>query len=830
MKKLFSIMLIFILIFSMVSVNVFALDEDVDMDMDGFLSDNEDVIISLAKVMTEEGKDAGYIISDFGNVHTAVPYDGNEFIGWYNKADDSLVSTSETVTLGKGEFVAKFQDNNILPSPSAGYELGTKGQKLLDDTFGQDPSKGTWRDVVVSDSYAKSGTKSLKFNTRYQRDIYANVSGLEADTYYVVSYYWMLPKSVITDTATASDGYYGSAVGTTESKTVTEAYNLGIGGDYTTTKKINYTGGQWNKVEYVINSADYESLRIFFSYDSEQNTGNDSLYIDEFTVYKAPNQEACATYKINVSAENGYAYASDKLPVAYDTEVWVVAAPFGGYVFDGWYENGVKVSDEQLYSFNITSNRNLVAKCVPDTLAYTPDVNADGVVNLKDLVALAQYVAKWGVAVDESVADVNGSGVIDLVDVNILAKYLAGWDVKNQMVTDKTDLPYEDLTDATLATTLLAGNSEYYNKSTIINDGNKARIANVIKKAQNGEELTIVGFGGSITEGAKATSAENQYGSIVAQWFRDTFNIKVNYVNSGIGSTTSLIGIHRIEEDVFAHNPDLVLVDFTTNDSAGDIRYRSTYESVLRRILEDSETALISVVFGSVGNYSEDNIENSNYKRENILSEHLPSMLYYDVPVIDYYGSLWRYINAGVIKWTDVAGDYIHPSNNGHLMAASAINYYLADVLADLDDIDTDVPAVPEEYLFGDDIYETATFLGSDDITPVSNSNFTPGNVHGIKVKKGWVCTNTSGGSITFEIKNITCLTLYLQHKQGNSEGSISVNGKTIISNAKCDNTSTGGYMWIADQVRFDEPTDVTVTFTCKGAFGVGPIGVTYAK
>ena len=56
------------------------------------------------------------------------------------------------------------------------------------------------------------------------------------------------------------------------------------------------------------------------------------------------------------------------------------------------------------------------------------------------------------------------------------------------------------------------------------------------------------------------------------------------------------------------------------------------------------------------------------------------------------------------------------------------------------------------------------------------------------------------------------------------------VNGKTIISNAKCDNDSTGGYMWIADQVRFDEPTDVTVTFTCKGAFGVGPIGVTYAK
>ena len=398
------------------------------------------------------------------------------------------------------------------------------------------------------------------------------------------------------------------------------------------------------------------------------------------------------------------------------------------------------------------------------------------------------------------------------------------------MPTATPVLPNEDLTDSTLATTLIAGNSEYYNKSTVINEGNKARLANVIKKAQRGEEITIVGFGGSITNGSKATSADKQYGEIVAQWFRDTFNVKVNYVNSGIGSTPSLVGVHRIEEDVLAHNPDLVLVDFTTNDSAGDERYCSPYETVLRRILEDTDTALITIVFGSVGNYSADNIANSNNRANNALSLHLPSMLYYDVPVIDYFGSLWRYIDTGVIKWTDVAGDYIHPSDTGHLMAASAINYYLSGVLDNLDDIDTTVPALPEDYFFGDDIYETATFLGGDDITPISNSNFTVESVHGNKLKKGWVCTNASGGSITFEIKDVTSLTLYLQYKQGNSVGNISVNGKPVINNANCNNSSTSGYIWLTDQVRFDEPTDVTVTFACNGVFGIGPIGVTYSK
>ena len=235
-------------------------------------------------------------------------------------------------------------------------------------------------------------------------------------------------------------------------------------------------------------------------------------------------------------------------------------------------------------------------------------------------------------------------------------------------------------------------------------------------------------------------------------------------------------------------------------------------------------------MFGPVGNYNVDNVAGSNYRGGNALSTHLPSMLYYNVPVIDYYGSLWRYINAGVIKWTDVAGDYIHPSNAGHLMAASAINAYLSEVLADVENIDTTVSAVPEEFFFGDDIYETATFLGSNDIIPTSNTNFTSQNVHGVKLEKGWVCTNPTGGNITFEIKNVTGLTLFLQYKDGNSTGNIQVNGKSIVNNANCNNTSTGGYIWLADQVGFDEPTDVTVTFTCNGAFGIGPIGVTYAK
>lgn len=59
------------------------------------------------------------------------------------------------------------------------------------------------------------------------------------------------------------------------------------------------------------------------------------------------------------------------------------------------------------------------------------DFNDDGILNLKDLVLLAQYVADWeNLDVNEAAADVNGDGVADLNDVNHFAQYLAGWDVE----------------------------------------------------------------------------------------------------------------------------------------------------------------------------------------------------------------------------------------------------------------------------------------------------------------------------------------------------------------------------------------------------------------
>ena len=89
------------------------------------------------------------------------------------------------------------------------------------------------------------------------------------------------------------------------------------------------------------------------------------------------------------------------------------------------------------------------------------------------------------------------------------------------------------------------------------------RLANVLRKAQRGEEVTIGFIGGSITEGYDASSKDNSYVSLVYKWWCEAFPLtKVNLVNAGVGGTSSYLGVHRVGEDMLSHNPDLVFIEF----------------------------------------------------------------------------------------------------------------------------------------------------------------------------------------------------------------------------------------------------------------------------
>lgn len=94
MKKLsFYVLLLSFILSVACLVSVSALNDDVDIEIsDPTVEDETTLNVSL-----ESGKDDGYFIYS-NNTYTAVPYDGNEFLGWFKVGSDTAESTEITAT------------------------------------------------------------------------------------------------------------------------------------------------------------------------------------------------------------------------------------------------------------------------------------------------------------------------------------------------------------------------------------------------------------------------------------------------------------------------------------------------------------------------------------------------------------------------------------------------------------------------------------------------------------------------------------------------------------------------------------------------------------
>ena len=63
-----------------------------------------------------------------------------------------------------------------------------------------------------------------------------------------------------------------------------------------------------------------------------------------------------------------------------------------------------------------------------------------------------------------------------------------------------------------------------------------------------------------------------RYVQQLARWFEATFpGLKVRSVNAGIGATNSGYGALRVQRDVIAQQPDLVVVEYAVNDNCVEL-------------------------------------------------------------------------------------------------------------------------------------------------------------------------------------------------------------------------------------------------------------------
>ena len=318
---------------------------------------------------------------------------------------------------------------------------------------------------------------------------------------------------------------------------------------------------------------------------------------------------------------------------------------------------------------------------------------------------------------------------------------------------------------------------------SICNEGNLFRIKRVMKKARSGEEITIGFIGGSITQGSLATSPHNCYAYKVFEWWKERFqDTHFNYVNAGIGGTTSHFAVARASSDLLKMSPDIVFVEFSVNDDDSNL-FLETYEGLVRRIYNcESKPAivLISNVYYDTG--------------ANAQLSHLKVARYYELPLISMQSAIYPAVRDGKIVAKDITPDNLHPNDMGHELVASVVRYFLDRTFEEIsigEKPSFDQDGFPKP--FTANTYENAVRLDSRNYHALCKG-FLVDKSRQTDItdcfKNGWL-SDTPKGRITFIAKCSGAAVQYRKYvSKGAPKAKVFVDGKAVaVLDANFDKT-----------------------------------------
>ena len=291
---------------------------------------------------------------------------------------------------------------------------------------------------------------------------------------------------------------------------------------------------------------------------------------------------------------------------------------------------------------------------------------------------------------------------------------------------------------------------------SIMHVGNRARLANAMKRAKSNLGITVAVIGGSVAQGAGASSSVENYAYYNMMWWMQTFPTdvyKMEFVNAGMGTTGSYVGVHRAASELLAKKPDVVLVDFALHDT-DRTRDAKSYHSLIRNILELENNPAVILLFGA----QENGQSFADVQKEIGYA--------YDLPMISYQNAVMPEIAAGHFSWKDIAADTVHPNSAGHGIIGELLWEYYNSVFADLDYIPTVDLSFPENAIT-ENRYADADILSSRKLEAAED----PVGFAEAEISKSFphnYATETAGEiSFTVEAQNIGVL--YQRTPDGNN-------------------------------------------------------------
>ena len=456
------------------------------------------VAASPAKGGTVSG--GGVFTYDEETVLTAVPNAGYAFAGWYN--GDSFFTDKNPVALSLKEpndyaeltamFIKQTYTVSVTAAPADGGTVSGGGAFEYGDI--------TSLTAAANRGYSFAGW----FDGETQ------VSGEPTFRYTVTasgSLTAKFTKNTYTVSAAASPAEGGTAVGS-------GSYEFGASATLTAAANEGYTFDGWYSGDTKLSGEAAYSFRV------EQDVSLTAKFTkNTYTVaaLASPASGGSASVVGGSFFEHGASAA-------------VIAEANDGYTFDGWYENGVKVSGEDVYTFTVTKPAVLTAKFTKIT--YTVSVNASP--------------AEGGAASGEGVFDQGANATVTAVTNN--GYHFLGWYEGSAKVADSTSYTF-----AVTKNVILTAKFE--------KDVPPARIS-----IRNYTANTTIDYRATITFTAVV---ENPVAGAAVRWFVDgqdvgtgetytvseakkNFNVQVKYVKDGEILSESEVETVKVNSGFFA--------------------------------------------------------------------------------------------------------------------------------------------------------------------------------------------------------------------------------------------------------------------------------------
>jgi lysophospholipase L1-like esterase len=112
-----------------------------------------------------------------------------------------------------------------------------------------------------------------------------------------------------------------------------------------------------------------------------------------------------------------------------------------------------------------------------------------------------------------------------------------------------------------------------------------ALVSKTLSKLRAGQAMKIAAWGDSVTAGGEASTPDKAFPRLFTTRLAERFkNSRITLINAGIGGSNTVGRLPNLHQDVLAHQPDLVLIEFVNDMDLPEATVRENLDSAFQQI------------------------------------------------------------------------------------------------------------------------------------------------------------------------------------------------------------------------------------------------------